>query len=230
MVLPSQGSSLPSSSTICMSTPKTARPCLRRIASLLLGRQRRGACSSACTRCPAATSRSCPRRAALDAVVLAEGVDHRRRAGRAADHRALERARSCSLFGFMWSSSISQTVGTPAAKRHLLGSRSARRPTCRRAPGRGTPAWRRPSPREYGMPQALTWNIGTTGSTESRADRPCTSGKRRGVGVQDGRAVAVQRALGVAGGAARVAHARRRCSRRTRARRSRSARPPIQSS
>jgi hypothetical protein len=29
---------------------------------------------------------------------------------------------------------------------------------------------------EYGMPQALTWNIGTTGNTESRADRPMTSG------------------------------------------------------
>ena len=29
---------------------------------------------------------------------------------------------------------------------------------------------------EYGMPQALTWNIGTTGSTESRADRHITSG------------------------------------------------------
>ena len=30
---------------------------------------------------------------------------------------------------------------------------------------------------EYGKPQALTWNIGTTGSTESLADRLSASGK-----------------------------------------------------
>ncbi len=29
---------------------------------------------------------------------------------------------------------------------------------------------------EYGRPQALTWNIGTTGSTTSRADRFSASG------------------------------------------------------
>ena len=88
--------------------------------------------------------------------------------------------------------------------------RSVHRPTCRPAPGRGTPAWQPTSAAEYGMPQALTWNIGTTGSTESRADRHITSGKRRGVGVQDGGAMAVQRRLRVAGGAAGVAHARSR--------------------
>jgi hypothetical protein len=29
---------------------------------------------------------------------------------------------------------------------------------------------------EYGAPQALTWNKGTTGNTQSRLDNPRTSG------------------------------------------------------
>ena len=63
-----------------------------------------------------------------------------------------------------------------------------------------------PLRRRVRQPQALAWNIGTTGSTRSastarRRARDCHR-------VQVDRAVAVHHALGVAGGAAGVAHRR----------------------
>src|SRR6218665_2235443 len=71
--------------------------------------------------------------------------------------------------------------------------------------GRGNTSLQPISAAEYGMPQALTWNIGTTGSTESRADKHITAGKA----AAEGRSVGGRRGEsgGVGGGVAGVAHA-----------------------
>ena len=207
-VLPSQGSSLPSPSTIFMSTPKIARPCFMRIAVC---------CSGDCVevlvlqRAQRAQRRHlghAPGMQHLDAVLLLEGVDHGRRAGRAADHGALQGREL-------------QVVGLHVAQHHLPdGGHAGRegdplgldqfedRLAVERRAGKHQLA--PVSAAEYGMPQALTWNIGTTGSTESRADRSHHVRQRGGVGMQQRGAVAVERSLRVARGAARVAHARRR--------------------
>ena len=78
--------------------------------------------------------------------------------------------------GFMWPSSICQTVGTPAAKVTPSASISSYTDLPSSA-GPGKTSLQPVSAAEYGMPQALTWNMGTTGSTESRADRFITSGR-----------------------------------------------------
>ena len=59
---------------------------------------------------------------------------------------------------------------------HASRLRTVRAATCRPAPGPGTPAWRRPCTPTYGRPQALTWNIGTTGRIASRAEQSSASG------------------------------------------------------
>ena len=75
----------------------------------------------------------------------------------------------------IWVSSICQTVGTPAAKVTPSASISSYSDLPSSAgPGKTTLA--PVSAAEYGRPQALTWNMGTTGSTASRADRFITSG------------------------------------------------------
>ena len=61
-----------------------------------------------------------------------------------------------------------------------------------------------------GMPHAFTWNIGTTGSMESRADSAHGVGQRRAERMQHRRAMRVQRALRIAGRARRVAEKRGR--------------------
>ena len=63
-----------------------------------------------------------------------------------------------------------------------------------------TPAWARP--------HALAWNIGTTGRIASDSRAPSESAVIAAHRVQERAAVAVDDALRVAGGAARVAHAR----------------------
>ena len=56
------------------------------------------------------------------------------------------------------------------------------------------------------MPQALAWNIGTTGIATSWMPRPNALGAITPMVCSNGRAVRVDDALGVARGAARVAH------------------------
>ena len=112
--MPSQGSSSPLPSTIFMSTPKMARPCLRRIFI----------CSaSGSVRClffsvhsvpsgdisvmPQACSTSTPY-SSRKAVIMAGGQ---------AEPPITVRfsVENLRLLGFMWPSSICQMVGTPAA-------------------------------------------------------------------------------------------------------------------
>ena len=102
-----------------------------------------------------------------------------------------------------------QIVGTPALQvTPSAAIRSASPCGVRSGPGRTCLA---PSiVAMYGMPQAIAWNIGTTGITESASRIAHRVGQRRAEGVQDDRAVRVQHPLGPAGGAARVAHRRRR--------------------
>ena len=61
-----------------------------------------------------------------------------------------------------------------------------------------------------GKPQALAWNIGTTGSTTSASPMPSELDWRRGERVEHDRAMRVDDALRLPRGAARVAHRRRR--------------------
>ena len=59
---------------------------------------------------------------------------------------------------------------------------------------------------EYGMPHALAWNIGTIDQRPVAVGERQRRGQARAEGVQEGGAVAVHDALGVAGRAARVTH------------------------
>ena len=70
----------------------------------------------------------------------------------------------------------SHTVGTPAETVTLSALLSA----CRLGPSSWRPGMTSAAPTigaAYGVPQALTWNIGTTGITRSMARRPNTSGR-----------------------------------------------------
>jgi hypothetical protein len=117
------------------------------------------------------------------------------------------RVESFSSLAFMWLITPSQTVGTPALKvTPSVLEQLVQRLAVQEA-GRGTPASRRPCGALYGRPQALTWNIGTTGRITSAEEQPIASGSAAAIGVQHRRAVAVQRALGVASGTRGVAHA-----------------------
>ena len=70
----------------------------------------------------------------------------------------------------------SQTVGTPAEKVTFSFSNSSHRLSpSSLAPGNTSLAPIMAA--TYGMLQALTWNIGTTGRITSRADRFITSGR-----------------------------------------------------
>ena len=101
-----------------------------------------------------------------------------------------------------------QMVGTPAASGDPLGLDERRQAL--RATGRG-PGMTRSAPQAtaaWARPQALAWNMGTTGSTRSSSVGPSPPDGQHAVGVQERRAVRVDDALGVARGAARVAHRR----------------------
>ncbi len=89
--------------------------------------------------------------------------------------------------------------GDALGLQQFVGSR--RRPSS----GPASPAWRPPPGTEKARPQALAWNIGTTGSTVSRADRPITSRLQGHQGVQEVGAVRIEHALGIARGAGGVA-------------------------
>src|SRR3954470_645963 len=78
--------------------------------------------------------------------------------------------------GFMWVRSICHTVGTPAAKVTPSASISSYTDLPSRA-GPGNTSLQPVRAAVYGIPHALTWNMGTTGSTQSRADSAITSGK-----------------------------------------------------
>ncbi|MDT4843308.1 hypothetical protein FQZ97_772370 [compost metagenome] len=75
----------------------------------------------------------------------------------------------------MWPSIICHTVGTPAAKVTPSASISSYT-DLPSSDGPGNTSLQPTSAAEYGMPHALTWNIGTTGSTESCAEMRMTSG------------------------------------------------------
>src|SRR6266702_1451807 len=76
----------------------------------------------------------------------------------------------------MWVSKPSHTVGTPAE----YVTRSLSINSYSDLPSRSLPGNTSFAPvngAACGMPHAFTWNIGTTGSTASRADRLIASGK-----------------------------------------------------
>ncbi len=75
----------------------------------------------------------------------------------------------------IWSARPSQTVGTPADTVTPSWSNSADRDAPSSA-GPGSTSFAPTSAAENGSPQALTWNIGTTGTTESDARRQSASG------------------------------------------------------
>ena len=112
-----------------------------------------------------------------------EALDHRARRGRAADHDVAQR--EVALADRPCSRPRAGTASARPSARPARASRarraSARRRSCRRAPGRASPASRRTSRAAYGMPHALTWNIGTTSSTDSprREPRPSPVQRRR---------------------------------------------------
>ena len=103
-----------------------------------------------------------------------------------------------------------QIVGTPAAIVTLLGGDQVGDRAAASCADRGRPE-RAPAMRAaYGMPQALAWNIGTTGITVSRSRMPIASAWHGAIECRHGRAVRVDDALRAPGGAARVAHGRGR--------------------
>ena len=89
--LPSHGSSLFSSSTIFISTPNGAQPCLDWIASLCSLRKAARAGLERAGRADRAHLRHAPGVANGDAVILLEGADHVGRTGRAANADEFER-------------------------------------------------------------------------------------------------------------------------------------------
>ncbi len=156
-----------------------------------------------------------------DAVIALELLRHGPRAGRAADDDALQ-GRELAAGLLEVASSASQTVGTAAVTRDRSASPAARGPRRRRASGRActsvAPA--------IGAEKAKRPAVGV----EQRHDRhrhvAATKGRgsRRMIGhqrVQHVGAVRVEHALRIARRAGGVAHARPRCSRRSRPARNR---------
>src|SRR6478609_7048714 len=80
------------------------------------------------------------------------------------------------LFDSTWASRPCHTVGTPAD----TVTPSASNRSCRLLPSRNGPGRTSLAPTmqaAYGRPQALTWNIGTTGRMVSRAEQLSESGR-----------------------------------------------------
>ena len=76
---------------------------------------------------------------------------------------------------FMWLMRPSHTVGTPEERFTFSVSNSSYRLAPSR-PGPGNTSLAPTSGAAYGMPQALTWNIGTIGRIALREDRSVASG------------------------------------------------------
>src|SRR5687768_6689956 len=85
------------------------------------------------------------------------------------------RVENFSLFAPRWLSSISHTVGTPAESVTFSCSISSYTDLPSRC-GPGKTIFAPTMVQVYGRLQALAWNIGTTGRTESRAERSRASG------------------------------------------------------
>ena len=100
------------------------------------------------------------------------------------------------------------SVGTAETKRRLLGLDDVARARPGSCAGRASASSRRTATTANGMPHALTWNIGTTTSARSASLAPVAVFAERRQRVQVDRAVRVDDALRVAGGAARVTHRR----------------------
>src|SRR3569623_1798237 len=79
------------------------------------------------------------------------------------------------LFCATWLSKPIHTVGTPAENVTCSCSNSSYTDLPSSA-GPGSTSLAPVSGAEYGKPHALTWNIGTTGSTTSREEMPIASG------------------------------------------------------
>ena len=197
----------PSSSVSFSSTPAGGRPCFSLYCSCSLARPSPRPRASAWRACRAARSRSCPRR----------GRRRRRsRRGRRAPAPPAPPSRRSPPAS---ASSACAPVGAQVLQQHLPDRRhggregdasrspAARGPRRRPASGPASPAWQPTAGHEKARPQALAWNIGTTGSTMSRHRQAHHVGLQRDQRVQEVGAVRVEHALGIAGGAGGVAEA-----------------------
>ena len=81
-----------------------------------------------------------------------------------------------SLFAFRWLSSAEPDRGHAGAHGHALGLEQLVQALAVEVRAGEHHLRADHACSEYGRPQALTWNIGTTGSTTSRADRFSVSG------------------------------------------------------
>ena len=100
-----------------------------------------------------------------------------------------------------------QIVGTPAVTVTFCSTKRVEQALRDRGAGRGRPASTPTSVHENGKHHAFAWNIGTTGRhTSSACDRRGTPSTRQR--VDRDRAVRVEDALRLPGGAARVTHRR----------------------
>src|SRR5215217_7126621 len=100
-----------------------------------------------------------------------------------------------------------KTVGTPAVSVTSSCSRSSRRLAASRF-GPGIISLAPTRTEAKGRPQALTWNMGTTGSTQSASERERVA-HRHHHGVEYRRAVRVEGPLGASRRPRGVAHRRR---------------------
>ncbi|TSE37786.1 hypothetical protein Tfont_00784 [Tepidimonas fonticaldi] len=141
----------------------------------------------------------------LHPVLLAEGGDHRRRAGRATDDRALERRQAQPIRPHVGQQHLPD--GRHAGgKRHPLGLQQFIDRFAVELPAgehQLAPDGRRRIREAPGI-DVEHRHHGQHGVARAQAHHVR---QRRGVGVQDGGLVAVERRLRVPGGAARVAHA-----------------------
>ncbi len=171
---PSQGSSIPSSPTIFMSTPNTARPCLAWIALR---------CDTGSTRCePLSTPTvptglssvipqawiTCTLWRSWKARIIAGGHAEPPMMVRRIDPNTKSLASTCA-------SRPCHTVGTPAetVTPSLSINSWSEAPS---SAGPGNTSFAPTMHAAYGSPHAFTWNIGTTGSTASCEDRFSESG------------------------------------------------------
>ena len=176
--------------------------------------ERRSACSSSLERVgqvaldparptPPGWSRSCPRPAgwarpaARGSPPTGSGARPSRHRGWPAGATCRDRSARAARPSRWWAHRRPPSpAGTRSARPAPAGDRSG--PGMTRLAPTATPAWARP--------QALAWNMGTTGRIVSRSQAPMLSAVVDADRVQPRRAVGVDDALGVAGGAARVAH------------------------
>src|SRR6267154_3253321 len=173
--LPSRGSSLPSLSTIFISTPKMVRPCLHSI-SRRFSAERRSCLALSVQKLPSGLISFMPQaclqstpKSSRKLAILAGGQAE---PPTTTDFSVLH----LRLFCFIWASSASHTVGTPALAVTFSASNSSYRLFPSR-PAPGKTSFAPFSGAKSGTPQALTWNMGTTGRITERAEQLNTSGK-----------------------------------------------------